>query len=117
MAFGLSLQMSTSAQTMIDIANDSTDPRNLRDAEPSIAINPRDPRDISIVTFSEPWGAGTLAPVWRSMDGGVTWAKIRVIPQPPSNGSGPGDQHLGYDAQGNLYLAELDFDENYRTFN
>jgi hypothetical protein len=105
------------AQTMVDVATDATDPQNLRDAEPSIAVNPKNTKEISIVTFSEPWGAGFLAPVWRSIDGGVTWRKIRMIAQPPSNGMGPADQHIAYDAQGNLYIAELDLIQSpFKTF-
>lgn len=104
------------AQTMVDVATDATDPSNLRDAEPSIAVNPRNPSEISIVTFAEAWGPGFAAPVWRSTDGGVTWRKIRMIVQPPSNGRGPGDQHIAYDSHGNLYIAELDLLESGKTF-
>lgn len=96
------------AQSMVDIANDTTDRGNWQDTEPSIAVNPRNPLEISVVTFSEPWGPNQGAPVWRSVDGGTTWTKIWILPQPPSKGSGPGDQHLSYDRQGNLYLVELD---------
>jgi SH3 domain-containing YSC84-like protein 1 len=35
--------------------------------------------EIVIVTFSEPWGAGTSAPVWKSRDGGFSWHKITQI--------------------------------------
>lgn len=96
------------AQTMVDIATDATDPRNLRDAEPSIAVNPLNPREISIVAFSEPWTATSGAPVWRSTDGGVTWTKIYVVPQPETKGLGPSDQHIGYDAAGNLFIVALE---------
>jgi hypothetical protein len=107
-AIVMCLSSVAAAQTMVDVANDTTDPKHIPDSEPSIAVNPRNPQEISIVTFSENWSATTKAPVWRSTDGGQTWTKILMLPRPPSNGSGPADQHIGYDARGNFFLAELD---------
>jgi hypothetical protein len=100
------------AQTLRNVATDATDPHNLPDTEPSIAVNPRNPLEIVIATFSEPWGPDRSAPVWRSLDGGATWTKIRVIPQPPSRRSGPGDQYVAYDSNGRLYLTQLDLPPN-----
>lgn len=96
------------AQTLRNVATDTTDPHDLPDTEPSIAVNPRNPMEIVIATFSEPWGQDNSAPVWRSLDGGLTWTKTRVIPQPPSRRSGPGDQFVAYDSNGKLYLTQLD---------
>ncbi|HEU4713854.1 MAG TPA: sialidase family protein [Pyrinomonadaceae bacterium] len=97
-----------SAQTLVNVATDATDPRNLPDVEPSIAINPLNPREIVIATFSEKWKATQGAPIWRSQDGGATWEKIFVIPRPPSLRSGPGDQFVAYDSSGKLFLSQLD---------
>jgi hypothetical protein len=118
LSFSICIFSLASGQTMVNIASDATDPTNRRDAEPSIAVNPRNPLEISVVTFSEGWGSGAKAPVWRSTDGGATWVKIFVISQPPSGGSGPSDQHIGYSANGNFFLAELDVKSSpVRTFN
>src|SRR2546423_8671930 len=80
-----------------DIATNANDPSNLDDSEPSIAINPANPLEISIVTFCESWAPGQLAPVWKSFDGGVTWQKLRVLSLPSPNAAGPADQKLQYD--------------------
>ena len=72
-----------------DIATDATDPCDLPDGEPSIAVNPKNPNEIVVLTFSEGWGPSTCkkpedlkkAPVWISNDGGRTWEKIFLIPQ------------------------------------
>jgi hypothetical protein len=98
----------TRAQIMVNVANDQTDPLNLTDAEPSIAVNPFNRSDIAIVTFSEPWEPARGAPVWRSLDGGATWDKTRIIPRPLTRGRGPGDQYLAYDSAGRLYVAEME---------
>lgn len=92
---------------IVDIANDANDPSNLSDSEPSIAVNPQNTLEITIVTFSEPWGASTSAPVWKSNDGGFTWRKVTQIAAPSTALFGPGDQKIGFDAAGNLYVAEL----------
>src|SRR6266478_51258 len=70
------------AATIKDIATDATDPSNLSDTEPSIAVNPGNPLEIAVVSFSEGWGPGDMAPVWRSNDGGVGWTKVFQLPQP-----------------------------------
>src|SRR4051794_38629089 len=82
---------------ILDIATDATDPQNLADTEPSIAVNPKNPKEIAIVSFSQPWDpndASVMAPIWKSRDGGLTWKKIRQIPRPVAGREGPGDQKI-----------------------
>ncbi|HEX9943512.1 MAG TPA: hypothetical protein VGG03_15980 [Thermoanaerobaculia bacterium] len=93
--------------TIRDIATNANDPNNQRDTEPSIAVNPTNPNDIVVVTFAEGWGPGTSAPIWRSTNGGVTWAKSFILPQPVGGTTAPGDQKVDFDANGNLFVAEL----------
>jgi hypothetical protein len=100
---------SGNSQTIKDIATNATDPSNLADTEPSIAVDPSNPLRIAVVSFSEPWGAGVMAPVWKSTDGGVTWTKVTQIPRPSSNVAGPGDQKVAFDSTGKIVIAELDF--------
>jgi CARDB len=106
-ALVLAVPGEASAATLVDIATDATDPLNLADTEPSIAVNPIDPTKIAVVTFSENWGPNAMAPVWKSDDGGVTWRKVFQIPQPAPGVFGPGDQKIAFDATGKLYVAEL----------
>ena len=93
--------------TIRDIATDQTDSFDLADAEPSIAVNPRNPLEIVIVTFSENWGPGVRAPIWLSTDGGVTWTKRYIVPEPGTGLAGPKDQKVAFDSLGNVFLAEL----------
>ena len=90
-----------------DIATDALDPSNLADTEPSIAVSPEHPSHVAIVTFSENWSASTGAPVWKSSDSGETWTKKFQVVQPNPGEFGPGDQKLDFDANGNVYVAEL----------
>src|SRR5574337_546653 len=94
------------AATIKDIAIDATDPLNLSDTEPSIAVNPVNNQKIAVVSFSETWGPGDMAPVWKSSDWGVTWHKVRQIPQPSAQMGGPYDQKIAFDREGKLFIAE-----------
>ncbi|MGB9181728.1 MAG: choice-of-anchor D domain-containing protein [Pyrinomonadaceae bacterium] len=100
--------LAATSQVIMDVATDATDPTDRADTEPSIAVDPSDPLRIAIVSFSEPWGPVTGAPVWMSTDGGGTWTKIKVIPRPPTGFNGPGDQKIAFDSTGRVLIAELD---------
>lgn len=106
-----------------DIADESSDPHNLSDGEPSIAVNPKNAQDIAVVTFSGEWGGNSatgqiLAPVWRSRDSGKTWRKLDEIPPPPAffpfglngpsvNLRGPTDQNVLFDQDGKLVVVAM----------
>lgn len=92
---------------MTDIATDTLDPTNLADAEPSIAVNPTNTREVAIVAFSENWTATQGAPIWKSDDRGLTWRKVRQIVRPAVGQAGPRDQKIDFDANGKIYVAEL----------
>jgi len=69
------------------------------DSETSIAVNPDDPNEIVISAFSGGWGAN--APVFHSLDGGVTWARRLTIGAPNNAGGlgasgGPNDWAFDY---------------------
>ena len=98
---------SCAPKNLRNIAGNATDPLNLADTEPSIAVNPLNPMEIAVVTFSEGWSAATGAPVWKSVDGGVTWTKERILPPATATSAGPGDQKIQFDRNGNLFIAEL----------
>lgn len=96
---------------LVDIANDLTDRENLDDGEPSIAVNPKNPDEIAVVAFSGAWDNTTMAPIWKSRDGGTSWRRVPQLPQPKEL-DGPGDQAISYDREGRLVVAELGLDDN-----
>jgi hypothetical protein len=105
----LSLMANIAAgQVLVDIATND-DPFNLDDTEPSIAVNPLNPLQIAVVSFSGGWSTATgeRGPVWMSTDGGMTWAKKHVLTSPAAASTGSNDQKLVWAADGNLYIAEL----------
>jgi len=105
--FSLGVSSGCGGRFMKDIATDALDPSNLADTEPSIAVSPHNHAEIAIVTFSENWTPSKGAPVWKSTDHGQTWNKIFQIVQPAPGDFGPGDQKIDFDANGEIYVAEL----------
>lgn len=98
--------------TLVDIATDATDPFNLADTEPSIAVNPANPNEIAVVAFSGNWGANPAgaqisAPVWKSTDGGATWSKVNQVPPPVPGAGGPGDRKVAFNQAGSIFTVEL----------
>jgi hypothetical protein len=100
-----------------DVVVNNTNPNlkntdTFNDGEPSIAINPTNTSQISILAFSYngnagggSWGNPNSAPIWYSTDNGNTWTKQSTIPPPPGDASSTGcpcDQAPDYDRSGNL---------------
>ena len=105
----LSLLSAVGQAQLVDIANNATDPSNLVDAEPSIAVNPLNPNDIAVVSFSGGWSSasGLKGPVWRSTNGGATWTKQLVLVAPSAASTGSGDQNIVFTKSGVLLLSQL----------
>jgi hypothetical protein len=112
-----------------DLADDNSDKTNEPDGEPSIAVNPADPREIAVVAFSGSWSSDppVAAPIWKSFDGGLTWHKRDLLPAPavfhtsaPNIRNiileGPADQKIAYDREGHLTAVEMAADRNDRNF-
>ena len=107
-----------------DIATDATDKNNESDAEPSIAVNPVNPSELTVVAFSGVWGDAPTgaAPVWKSFDGGGRWEKLPLLPAPTRMKfappidrlvelAGPNDWNLVYDDRGHLIVAAMGSDK------
>jgi hypothetical protein len=94
---------------LVDIATNATDPNNLDDSEPSIAVNPLNPSQIAVVSFSGGWSqaTGLRGPVWMSTNGGASWAKQLVLVAPTAASTGSGDQNVAFSNTGTLFLSEL----------
>ena len=68
------------------------------DNEPSIAVNPSNPNEIVIASFTGSSG------FYRSTDGGNTWTFANTYTQPPGQGAIPNDQQEEF-TRGNLLAA------------
>ena len=88
------------ADTVVSNTNPNlTNTDTFNDGELSIAINPNNHDEIAITSFGGSWSATSPnAPVWHSLDGGVTWTKQFSLPRPPGVPSSgcPCDQTIDY---------------------
>ena len=100
-----------------DVIISNTDPtlkntNRASNSEPSIAINPTNPKEIEIFAFSGGWGAD--APLWHSTDAGNIWTEELTIPNPPGllQVGCPCDQTPDYGRGNNLSSTFLDEDNS-----
>jgi len=74
------------------------------DAEPNIAVNPENPRQIIATAFTRDPLNGSRAPIFTSNDGGDTWSLRSIVPGGPITA----DISVGYgDRGGALYAGTL----------
>jgi hypothetical protein len=71
---------------LTDVVVSNTDPNltnadTANDGETSIAINPSNPREITISALSGEWGDN--APIYNTTNGGRTWTRALTVPRPP----------------------------------
>jgi hypothetical protein len=83
--------------------------------EPSLAINPLNPKEIAIATFA--YGnwvpPETNASIWYSTDGGADWGiRFPINAQPAPGQFVPDDQVIAYDQNGVLHGAFLTYANN-----
>ena len=76
------------------------------DAEPNIAVNPRNPLQIAGSAFTPDPSGGSHAPIYVSTDGGKTWTLNSIV---PSNDrfTGTGDITLRFSGTNKLYAGIL----------
>ncbi|GAB7185036.1 hypothetical protein ATKI12_4867 [Kitasatospora sp. Ki12] len=91
---------------VVDITPKALSGDPLLDSEPSIAVNPENPKEMVATAFTPDPMGGSMAPVYVSTDGGDTWVLNSVV---PGNGSlGTGDISVGYGSLGGrLYTGIL----------
>ncbi|HEX3540315.1 MAG TPA: DUF11 domain-containing protein [Acidimicrobiales bacterium] len=71
-------------------------------SEPSVALDPSNPEQAVMTSFSGGWGAN--APLWQTINGGQTWTQQFSIPAPPGRPAGcPCDQTVDFGRNGTLY--------------
>ncbi|MFD9507837.1 Ig-like domain repeat protein [Streptomyces mirabilis] len=77
--------------------------------EPSIAINPANPKQIAITRFNFNFWQNGNADLLYSDDGGISWKEESTVPTPGLTDApnGPYDQSIDYGRDGRLYGAFL----------
>lgn len=81
-----------------------------QDSEPNIAVNPEDPLQIVGTAFTPDPLGGSRAPIFLSLDGGLTWVLRSIVP----GGSATHDISVAFAGQGGtLYAGILNASNNH----
>ncbi len=87
-----------------------------RGNEPSLAANPLNPNQITLMSFSgSNWPSGGNSSIYYSSDGGSTWSYSLTVPPPPGTSTTyycPCDQTPDYDRNGVLNATFLHYNLN-----
>ncbi|MEU3778430.1 hypothetical protein AB0F11_35570 [Streptomyces sp. NPDC032472] len=91
---------------VVDITPAALSGDRSQDAEPDLAVNPEDPRQIVASAFTLDPMRGPLAPVYVSTNGGDTWVLRNVVPGATST-QGTGDLSISFASKGGALYAGI----------
>jgi hypothetical protein len=68
------------AVTVVNMIPQALSGETNQDSEPNLAVNPNNPLQIAATAFTPNPSGGSLAPIFISQDGGLTWALNPIVP-------------------------------------
>lgn len=79
-----------------------------QDSEPTVAVNPANPLQIAASAFTADPGGGSFAPIFTSIDGGLTWTLKSIVPSRDSDGTAiTGDITVSFASKSNRLYAGI----------
>src|SRR3989442_13219618 len=78
-----------------------------QDSEPTIAVNPANPRQIAASAFTPDPSEGPRAPIYVSTDGGQTWTLNAIVPSTAHDGSATADITVAFGTASNVLYAGI----------
>jgi len=78
-----------------------------QDSEPHLTVNPANPLQIIGTAFSPNPGGGAFAPLYMSLDGGITWALNPIVPSSMGNQLGTGDITTSFNSNATRLYAGI----------
>jgi hypothetical protein len=94
------------ATMVVNMIPNSLSGETNQDSEPSIAVNPTDPRKIVATSFTPDPLGGANAPIFVSTDGGQTWTLNSIVPSVAGSAGGTLDISPRFSGASNrLYAA------------
>jgi len=78
-----------------------------QDSEPTIAVNPANPRQIVGSAFTPDPAEGPNAPIYVSLDGGLTWTLNSIVPSTAADGSSTADITVAFGSASNVLYAGI----------
>jgi hypothetical protein len=78
-----------------------------QDSEPTIAVNPANPKQIAASAFTPDPSEGPRAPIYVSTDGGNTWTLNSIVPSSVNDGSATADITVAFGTASNVLYAGI----------
>jgi hypothetical protein len=78
-----------------------------QDSEPTITVNPANPLQIAGSAFTPDPAGGNFAPIYVSVDGGLTWALNSIVPSDSHQGSMTADITVAFASAGDRLYAGI----------
>jgi len=78
-----------------------------QDSEPTIAVNPANSRQIVGSAFTPDPAEGPNAPIYVSLDGGLTWTLNSIVPSTVADGSATADITVAFGSASNVLYAGI----------
>lgn len=78
-----------------------------QDSEPTIAVNPANPKQIAASAFTPDPSEGPRAPIYVSTDGGNTWTLNSIVPSTVADGSATADITVAFGSGSNMLYAGI----------
>jgi hypothetical protein len=92
---------------VVDMIPNSLSGETNQDSEPSLAVNPADPRKIAASAFTPDPMNGPNAPLFVSTNGGYTWTLNSIVPSAAGSTTGTGDISPRFSGASNRLYASI----------
>jgi hypothetical protein len=89
---------------MVPLSNSG---EKFQDSEPSLAVNPANPAQMAATTVTTDPRYGSKGPVYRSVNGGLTWSIVSIVPGVAGSPFPYVDATVSFGANNMLYAAIL----------
>ena len=97
----------TSQVLVVNIIPRSLSGETHQDSEPTIAVNPANPKQIAASAFTPDPGNGNFAPIFTPADGGNTWVLKSIVPSSSADGSATADITVSFGSSSNKLYAGI----------
>ena len=100
-----SVAKAKSAVIVVNMIPKSLSGETNQDSEPTITVSASNPLHIAASAFTPDPGGGSVAPIYISSDGGVSWSLNSIVPSSAAQGSMTADITVSFGAGNRLYAG------------
>lgn len=92
---------------LVNMVPRSNSGESFQDSEPSLTVNPANPSQIAATAITTDPRYGTKGPIYQSVNGGLNWSIVSVVPNVPGSTFPYVDATVSFGGNNTLYAAIL----------